>query len=72
MTEPTGVPTGEPGMGVCDLGCGPVPTHDLVNHIRVMHPDEYAESGGLVEWPDGAPVIIDETLTPDEFAGGNP
>jgi hypothetical protein len=52
------------GTGTC-LVCGEdVPTHDLVGHLRVMHPDQYEP---VQTWADGSPVVTDDTLTPDDF-----
>lgn len=57
----------KPGTGTCHL-CEPaadVPTVDLVNHIRVMHPDQYEP----VEcWPDGAPVVTYDEITPENIS----
>ena len=36
----------------------------IIDHIRVLHPDVYAE---MEFWPDGQVVIHDETLTPEDF-----
>jgi hypothetical protein len=55
-------------MGTC-YSCPPddnvVPDGDMVDHLRLMHPDEWGD--GLQEWPDGEPVIVDHTLKPDDF-----
>ncbi len=60
-----------PGIaGHCDICDEDVPRpgdpHDestdgmvLVDHIRVMHPDQYGDGPEL--WPDGGPVIIDKS-----------
>lgn len=53
------------GTGWCSLCPGPVPTHDLLGHLRVMHPAEYGN--GPERWPDGGLVVYDTTLTPREF-----
>jgi hypothetical protein len=48
--------------------CGEEMTNDhLLEHIRLYHPDDYEP---LLEWPDGTPVIIDNTLEPDDFEEG--
>lgn len=55
--------------GRCLLCHEPVPTHDLVGHLRVMHPDEYGE--GPILWPDGGPLVV-EDLSIEDFTGGHP
>jgi hypothetical protein len=35
------------------------------DHFRVLHPDVYEQIG---RWPDGAPVVVDNSLTADDFA----
>ncbi|WP_308820087.1 hypothetical protein [Pseudonocardia alni] len=51
-------PAPKPGTGSC-LVCGEhVPSVELVDHLRVMHPDRYQP---LRTWRDGQPVVIDET-----------
>lgn len=55
-----------PSVGHCHLCHEDVFSHDLMGHIRVMHPDVYVD--GPMRWPDGE-VVIDqsEVLEPDEF-----
>lgn len=43
---------------------GQVNVESIIDHIRVMHPDQYEEPE---RWPDGSLVIYDDTLTPDDF-----
>lgn len=43
-----------------------LPTADLLDHIRLIHPAAWAE--GFERWPDGAPVVVDLTLDPQDFA----
>lgn len=38
----------------------------IEDHVRIFHPDHYEP---LERWPDGNPVIIDDTLEPEEFEG---
>lgn len=38
----------------------------FLDHLRVMHPD--ADHGEPERWPDGALVIHNDTLTPEDFA----
>lgn len=46
------------GSGSCEV-CGdpivPGTLNDILDHLRVMHPDEYGD--GPEMWPDGGPVI---------------
>ncbi len=34
-------------------------------HFRVLHPDLHE---AMERWPDGAPVVVDETLDPEDFS----
>ncbi len=43
-------------------------SHLLLPHLRDEHPDEWGD--GPMTWPDGEIVIVDETLTPDDFVNG--
>ena len=38
---------------------------DPIDHARLMHPDLDVD---LEAWPDGSVVVIDTTLTPQDFA----
>lgn len=60
MTEP------KPNTGVCLVCEEDVPSEELVDHLRVMHPDVYESP---LEWPDGKRVVIDESEL-DEWLGG--
>lgn len=55
-------------MGTCRL-CPPgddrVADEDLLEHLRVTHPTRYGD--GPERWPDGEPVVTDETLEPGDF-----
>jgi hypothetical protein len=53
--------------GHCHVCEEPVTTHDLLGHLRVMHPDEYGD--GPITWPDGG-VLIEEDLSIEDFTGG--
>ncbi|SNR44383.1 hypothetical protein SAMN06265360_10645 [Haloechinothrix alba] len=44
-------------MGDCVTCNDHIPDPDLLDHLRVMHPDEYAEPE---RWPDGMPVVEQE------------
>jgi hypothetical protein len=65
----------EPEPGVCPF-CGEriasgassayEGIEDFADHLRVMHPDEYEK---VEKWPDGSPVVVDNTLEPEEFGG---
>lgn len=61
MSAPAGPP---PGMGSCALCGDDVPTLDLLDHLRIRHPDRYEPP---LRWPDGALVVVDETLEPGDF-----
>jgi len=43
---------------------GDVP-ESTIEHIRLLHPDVW--DGPPDTWPDGQPVIINDTLTPEDF-----
>ena len=52
-------------MAICTL-CGD--RHDdilILDHLRVVHPDAYGD--GPARWPDGSLVVVDQTLTPEDF-----
>lgn len=42
---------------------------EILEHMRVMHPDDYGD--GPTTWPDGGLFIVDETLEPSDFTGGS-
>lgn len=48
----------------CELCLAAVPTDRLLTHLRMLHPDAYEP---VETWPDGAPVVVDTTLTPTDF-----
>jgi len=52
-------------MGHCLLCDEHVNDADLLDHLRVLHPDEYGD--GPERWPDGEIVFYDQTLEPGEF-----
>jgi hypothetical protein len=54
--------------GWCNLCPGPVETVHLLDHIRNLHPEQYGD--GPERWPDGGLVVVDTTLTPDDFGEG--
>lgn len=56
-------------MGVCNL-CGDTPDDaDLLEHLRVIHPDDYGD--GPTRWPDGRIVVVDQTAdTIADILGG--
>jgi hypothetical protein len=58
----------KPSTGVCLLCQEDVPSEELVDHIRVMHPAEYGD--GPMLWPDGKRVVVDESEL-DEMLGGS-
>jgi hypothetical protein len=45
--------------GLCHLCHTALPTPELLEHLRLMHPDDYGD--GPERWPDGGPVVIDQT-----------
>lgn len=56
-------------MANCNL-CPETPRdHGILDHIRVMHPDQWEEPE---KWPDGGLVFIDRAdATADEIGAGN-
>jgi hypothetical protein len=58
----------KPNTGVCLVCQEDVPSEELVDHIRVMHPDLYGD--GPMLWPDGKRVVIDESELDEWLAGG--
>jgi hypothetical protein len=42
-----------------------VPSDKLLDHARLMHPDQDAE---VELWEDGQPVVYDETVDEDFFS----
>jgi hypothetical protein len=64
----------EQSHAICDL-CGErLGLGEVIRHLKEQHPVEFefANEGkdGFDTWPDGEPVIIDETLEPDDFKDG--
>jgi hypothetical protein len=51
---------------VCPPGDQNVPDDDMLDHLRVMHPDLWGD--GPERWPDGSVVVYDTTLEPGEFS----
>jgi hypothetical protein len=43
---------------------GAVPDQELVDHMRVVHPDRWDQ---VERWPDGRVVVVDHTLEPGDF-----
>lgn len=58
-------PDADPTTGHCHLCHEPVQGLDALAHLRIHHPDVYGY--GPLRWPDGAPVVVDDTLTPEDF-----
>jgi hypothetical protein len=51
-------------MAQCNL-CPEQPDDaDVLEHLRVMHPEEYGD--GPARWPDGGLVIMDQTDPTDD------
>jgi hypothetical protein len=46
------------------LPCDEYVSGNLEDHFRIIHPDLGVE---LETWPDGAPVIVDETVEEEFF-----
>ncbi len=44
-----------------------VHSEELLDHLRLIHPSVYEEPA---KWPDGTRVVVDETLEPGDFEGG--
>lgn len=55
-------------MAWCELCKTKVPDPEILDHVRLLHPDEYGD--GPETWPDGSLVIIDTTLEPEDFTDG--
>ncbi len=56
MSDPTTFAT-------CAL-CGErIEAGEILVHLAIEHDLEE----GVQEWPDGSPVVIDQTLTPEDF-----
>lgn len=51
---------------MCPDGSRHVADDDVIEHLRVLHPDQYEL---LERWLDGAVVIYDTTLEPGDFGG---
>lgn len=54
---------------LCDEKIEGASIPDYDEHLRVLHPKEYAE---VERWPDGKPVVHDDTLEPKEFSDDKP
>jgi nitrogen fixation-related uncharacterized protein len=55
------------GCNLCPPGAPHVPDGELVDHLRLLHPDAWGDGPEL--WPDGEVVVADLTLEPDDFGG---
>lgn len=53
---------------LCPAEDNQVPDLEILDHIRVFHPEHHAE---LRRWPDGEPVVEDHTLEPSDFEAGS-
>ena len=49
---------------LCELCGEAVPSEKLLDHARLMHPDQDAE---VELWEDGQPVVYDETVEEEFF-----
>lgn len=58
MTEPL------PNTGHCNVCGEDVPSAELLDRLRVMHPDHYGD--GPERWPDGGIVIYEPDAQPDD------
>lgn len=65
MTE---TPEPETNTGRCLVCSEPVPSVELLDHLRVMHPDDYGD--GPERWPDGTIVVHHDVITPEDFTDG--
>ena len=61
----TGRHDGPKATATCALCRERFPLEDIMGHIRGAHDLDIE----VAEWPDGGPVIIDQTLEPDSFGG---
>jgi hypothetical protein len=50
---------------LCPEGDNVVDDHAVLDHLRVVHPDQYGD--GPTRWPDGQHVIVDATLDSGDF-----
>lgn len=50
---------------ICPQGDNTVPDDEVVDHLRVLHPDVYGE--GPERWPDGDVVVHNLALDPGDF-----
>ena len=64
MTDP------KPNIGHCLVCDEDIPSVELVDHIRVMHPDDYGD--GPMLWPDGRRVVYDEDPDPADVFNASP
>jgi hypothetical protein len=51
--------------GHCHCCHEQVPGAEMLDHLRVVHPDVYGD--GPERWPDGSLVVVDGTLGPEDF-----
>lgn len=51
--------------GHCNVCDEPVPSDELLDHLRVVHPEQYGD--GPERWPDGGLVIHDGSDTVDDL-----
>jgi len=52
---------------VCPPGDQDIPDVEMLDHLRVIHPDVYGD--GPERWCDGRIVVHDTTLEPGDFGG---
>ncbi len=51
------------GIATCGFCGEAVPLADIMAHLRAEH----GQDCEVQTWPDGSPVVIDETLEPGDF-----
>lgn len=50
-------------VGICGMCGNRIALEYLLHHLAVVHDIHEA----ITTWPDGSPVIVDETLEPKDF-----
>lgn len=59
--------SGVSGTSHCNLCGHTIGVEALAEHLLAVHGIDLDRE--LLRWPDGSPVIVDETLEPEDFTG---